>query len=214
MTKQEITKQAIGRLFIVAAPSGGGKTSLVQRVVCCVDDIAVSVSHTTRDQRPGEIDGVHYYFTTENAFNQMIQTEQFIEYARVFDYSYGTSRAEIHDRLQQGTDVVLDIDWQGAAQIKRCFPDAVSIFILPPSLDVLKKRLMDRQRDNHGVICDRMARAHAELSHYDEFDYLIVNEDFEKAADELAAIVKVNRLRLSRQVHQQRKLLSFLLKSQ
>ena len=206
-----MTKQLMGSLFIVAAPSGGGKTSLVKHLISDLTDIVVSTSHTTRDQRPGDTDGSHYFFTDEVTFIDMIHTGQFMEYARVFDHYYGTSHAEINGRLNQGIDVVLDIDWQGAAQIKRFFPDAASVFIIPPSLEVLKKRLTDRQRDNHGVIRDRMKRARDELSHYDEFDYLIVNDDFEKAAAELAAIVTANRLRLSRQICRQRKLLSFLL---
>jgi guanylate kinase len=209
-----MVKQGLGNLFIVAAPSGGGKTSLVKHLVEYLSDIVVSVSHTTRDQRPGEEEGVHYFFTNEVQFAELVQSDQFIEHARVFDRSYGTSRAQIKERLNQGMDVVLDIDWQGAAQIKRHFPEAVSVFILPPSLDVLGQRLRDRQRDNEAVIHERMRRAKEELSHYVEFDYLIVNDDFEKAAVELMAIVTARRLRFAQQVVRQEKLLSFLLSSQ
>ena len=205
--------QYLGSLFIVAAPSGGGKTSLVKKLVNELADINVSVSHTTRDIRAGEVNSIDYFFVDEPEFQQMIDENAFVEHAQVFNYFYGTSVAQITDRLRAGIDVVLDRDWQGAQQIKRAFADAVSIFIIPPSLDVLKQRLMDRQRDNANVIQDRMQRAHDELSHYAEFDYLIVNDDFDVAATELQAIVIAHRLRMSRQTVQQRKLLSFLLSS-
>lgn len=207
-------EQHLGNLFIVAAPSGGGKTSLVKQLVSRMEGIVVSVSHTTRDKRPGEIDGSHYYFIDEPQFENMIHQGAFIEHARVFDHYYGTSHAEIDERLKQGIDVILDIDWQGAAQIKQFFKNTVSIFILPPSLEVLEQRLIDRQRDNLSVIQNRMQRAHAEMSHYKEFDYLIVNDDFEKAVMELSAIITTYRLKRERQVYMQRKLLSFLLASQ
>ena len=203
-----------GNLFIVAAPSGGGKTSLVKELVNSLENIVVSVSHTTRKIRPGEKDGVDYFFLEEQAFLRMVADSAFVEHARVFDHFYGTSSAQITDRLQAGIDVVLDIDWQGAEQIRRRFATAVSVFVIPPSLQVLKKRLMDRQQDNEEVISGRMQRAQDELSHYPEFDYLIVNDDFSKAASELRAIVIANRMRMVRQVEQQRKLLSFLLSSQ
>lgn len=203
--------QCLGNLFIVAAPSGGGKTSLVKKLVQELADIDVSVSHTTRDVRLNEVDGSDYFFIDEPEFQRMIDEDAFVEHARVFNHLYGTSVAQIKDRLRMGKDVVLDIDWQGAQQIKRLFADAVSVFIIPPSLEVLKQRLLDRQRDDMQVIKDRMQRAHDELSHYDEFDYLIVNDDFEIAAAELQSIVITQRLRMSRQKLQQRKLLSFLL---
>jgi guanylate kinase len=209
-----VAEQNLGSLFIVAAPSGGGKTSLVQKLVGHLDDILVSVSHTTRDKRTGEVDGKDYFFTEEHQFLEMAAQGEFVEHARVFDYLYGTSKLQIEKNLAEGTDVVLDIDWQGAAQIKQQFPDAVTIFILPPSLDVLKRRLMARQRDNMDVIADRMQRACDELSHYDVFDYLIVNDNFNQAAAELRAIVISNRLRATRQIQKQDKLLSFLLSSQ
>ncbi len=205
--------QCLGSLFIVAAPSGGGKTSLVKKLVRELVDIDLSVSHTTRDIRPGEINGVDYFFVDEPEFQRMIDAGAFVEHARVFNHLYGTSVVQIQERLRAGTDVVLDIDWQGAQQIKRLFEDAVSVFIIPPSLDVLKQRLMDRRRDDAQVIQDRMQQARDEMSHYIEFDYLIVNDDFEIAASELQAIVVAHRLRMSRQVVQQRKLLSFLLSS-
>jgi guanylate kinase len=203
-----------GNLFIVAAPSGGGKTSLVKKLVDSLEGIAVSVSHTTRKKRPGEVDGVDYFFVNEPAFMHMVEESAFIEHAQVFNHFYGTSAEQITERLRAGIDIVLDIDWQGAEQIKHAFPNAVSIFVIPPSVDVLKKRLMDRRQDDDQVIASRMQSACDELSHYPEFDYLIVNDDFAKAADELKAIVVAHRLRMSRQVGQQRQLLSFLLSSQ
>lgn len=200
-----------GSLFIVAAPSGGGKTSLVKKLVQTLPGIDVSISHTTRDMRPTEVNGADYFFVNDIEFQRMVNEHAFVEHAHVFHHSYGTSVAQINDRLHAGTDVVLDIDWQGAQQIKRAFSDAVSVFIIPPSLDILNQRLMDRQRDNTDVIADRMQQASEELRHYAEFDYLIVNDDFNQAAIELQAIVLAHRLRMARQSVQQRKLLSFLL---
>lgn len=203
-----------GNLYIVAAPSGGGKTSLVKNLVDTLDHIAVSISHTTRAIRPGEQNGVDYFFVAENEFLDMVNNNAFIEHARVFNRLYGTCSEQITQRLENGIDVVLDIDWQGAEQIRRRFNDAVSVFIVPPSLEVLKQRLMNRGQDNPEVISDRMIKAQDEMSHYPEFDYLIVNDDFEKAAMELRAIVIANRLRMPAQVNKQAKLLSFLMSSQ
>lgn len=204
----------LGNLFIVAAPSGGGKTSLVKKLIETLDDIEVSISHTTRTMRPGEQNGVDYFFTDEKEFRGMIENGAFLEYAKVFNHLYGTSLAQITDRLNAGIDVVLDIDWQGAEQIRRFFPNAVSIFIIPPSLEALKQRLLGRKQDNDEVIRDRMRKAQDELSHYSEFDYLIVNDSFENAAWELGAIVVADRQRIERQVNKQSKLLSFLMSSQ
>jgi guanylate kinase len=206
-----MTDNCAGNLYIVAAPSGGGKTSLVRHLVTTLDNIEVSVSHTTRAIRPGEADGVDYFYINEEHFIQMINEKLFIENAQVFSHHYGTSLAQISDRLKRGIDVVLDIDWQGAGQIKHLFPHAVSVFIIPPSLDALKQRLLNRRQDKQTVISDRMIKAQDELSHYQEFDYLIVNDDFEHAAFELRAVVIANRLLTRRQVNKQAKLLSFLL---
>lgn len=203
-----------GNLFIVAAPSGGGKTSLVRKLVETLEQIEVSISHTTRAMRPGEKHGVDYFFVDDQEFINMINDNAFLEHAQVFNHLYGTSMAQIRERLAHGIDVVLDIDWQGAVQIRGLFPDAVSVFIIPPSIEVLKHRLMNRRQDKNEIISDRMKKAQDELSHYPEFDYLIVNDNFEHAAFELASIVIANRLRRERQVKKQSKLLSFLLLSQ
>lgn len=203
-----------GQFFIVAAPSGGGKTSLVKALVGDMDHIVVSISHTTRKKRPMEVDGVDYFFVDEPAFMSLVNDGAFLEHARVFGHLYGTSEGQITDRLQAGIDVVLDIDWQGAEQIRRAFPDAISIFVVPPSLAELKKRLMDRQQDKEEIIAERMQRARDELIHYPEFDYLIVNDAFETAAMALKSIVTSHRLTMARQSKRQRKLLSFLLQTQ
>nr|WP_133136000.1 guanylate kinase [Legionella rowbothamii] len=204
----------LGNLFIVAAPSGGGKTSLVRNLIETLEQIEVSISHTTRGMRPGEAHGVDYFFVDEGQFTAMINAGSFIEHAQVFSHLYGTSKTQICERLARGIDVVLDIDWQGAAQIKKNFPEAVSIFIIPPSIEVLKERLTNRGQDNDEIIRGRMKKAQDELSHYSEFDYLIVNDTFEHAAADLRTIVLANRLRIERQVNKQAKLLSFLMSSQ
>ena len=204
----------IGNLYIVAAPSGGGKTSLVKNLIGSLDGIEVSISHTTRPMRPGEKNGVDYFFVEQDEFIEMVNNNAFIEHAQVFNCLYGTSSEQITERLNNGIDVVLDIDWQGAEQIRRVFSTAVSIFVSPPSLDVLKQRLTDRKQDKPEIIKDRMVKAQDELSHYPEFDYLIVNDEFEKAAFELRSIVITNRLRMTRQVNKQAKLLSLLMSSQ
>lgn len=206
-----MSKKYIGNLYIVAAPSGGGKTSLVKALVESMDDIDVSVSHTTRAKRPGEAHGVDYFFIDQSEFMTMLHEHAFIEHAEVFGHSYGTSKSQIEDRLHRGIDVVLDIDWQGAEQIKRIFESAVCIFIVPPSLEALRERLNSRSQDNEDTIVSRMQSAQDELSHYGSFDYLIVNDVFSCALFELKSIVIANRLRMARQVEKQRQLLSFLL---
>lgn len=203
-------KKAPGNLFIVAAPSGGGKTSLVKQMVSSLDHIAISVSHTTRKIRPREQDGVDYFFISHQEFETMISKGAFVEYAHVFNHYYGTSVEQIKERLETGMDVVLDIDWQGASQIKQLFPDSVTVFVLPPSLAVLEQRLEDRGQDNEQVIAARMQEAKNELAHYRDFDYLIVNDKFEQAVDELRSIVLANRLSIARQTTKLATLLSFL----
>jgi guanylate kinase len=203
-----------GNVFIVAAPSGGGKTSLVKRLIASLPTIEVSISHTTRKPRPGEQDGVDYFFISEDQFITMINNNAFVEHARVFNHYYGTSVAQIHARLKHGIDVILDIDWQGAQQIKKMFPMAVSVFVVPPSLTVLQQRLQDRRQDDTAVISTRMQQAQDDLSHYTEFDYLILNDNFEQASCELKAIVIANRVNFARQAEKIRKLLSLLIPAQ
>lgn len=201
----------LGQLYIVAAPSGGGKTSLVNRLIQSMPGIELSVSHTTRLPRPKESNGQDYFFVNKPEFEAMITQHDFLEYAKVFDNYYGTSKKQIEARLAAGIDVVLDIDWQGAQQIRVIMPSVISIFLLPPSLQALRERLENRQQDNQLVINNRMKQAQDELEHYDEFDYLIVNEEFDLALNQLKSIVTAERLKRARQVIKQRKLLSFLL---
>lgn len=177
-------------LYVVAAPSGGGKTSLINALLRLDDHLRLSISHTTRPPRPHEVDGQHYYFISDEEFARRVEEKAFLEHARVYDHSYGTSREQVQCQLDQGFDVMLDIDWQGAAQIRRSFPDCRSIFILPPSLDELHKRLASRGQDSPEVIERRMRKAHSELSHAREFDYMIVNDDFEAALHDLHAIIR------------------------
>lgn len=200
-----------GKLFIVAAPSGGGKTSLVKHLTSHLADIEVSISHTTREKRPREQHGIDYFFVDDETFKQMVANDQFVEHAQVFNHFYGTSIEQIKARLAMGIDIVLDIDWQGAQQIKASFTNAVGIFIIPPSLAALEERLRQRKQDSTMVIEKRMQQAKDELSHYQEFDYIIVNDHFDKAALELQAIVMASRLECARQQKRHHNLLSKLL---
>jgi len=178
------------KLYVVAAPSGGGKTSLINALLQLDDKLRLSVSHTTRPPRGHEKDGQHYYFVSENEFARLVAANAFLEHAQVYDHRYGTSRDQAQRQLDQGFDVMLDIDWQGAAQIRQAFPDCHSIFILPPSLEVLHQRLSSRGQDSPEVIARRMQKARSELSHASEFDYMIVNDDFEAALHDLHSIVR------------------------
>ncbi len=187
-----------GTLFIVSAPSGAGKTTLVRELIESLDGIQVSVSHTTRGQRRGEVDGVNYHFVTVDEFEAMIARGEFFEYARVFDNFYGTSRPAVEALLEAGQDVILEIDWQGARQVREQMTDAVSIFILPPSRDELERRLANRGTDEHATIARRMRDAVSEMSHYDEYDYLVINDDFTTALRELQSLVISRRLSLAR----------------
>lgn len=205
-----MTFSYLGRLIIVSAPSGGGKTSLVKKLVKDLDNVEISISHTTRQKRPGEKNGIDYFFVNQEEFQGMIEEKAFIEHAIVFGHYYGTSIAQIKAKLQAGIDVVLDIDWQGAQQIKQIFSDALSVFILPPSLQILKQRLLSRRQDHMDIVMDRMRLAQSELCHFSEFDYVIINDDFEKAAFELQTIIIANRLTCQRQMVRQKELLSFL----
>ncbi|MGE4532492.1 guanylate kinase [Halomonas sp.] len=183
-----------GTLFIVSAPSGAGKTSLVRELIESLDGIQVSVSHTTRARREGEVDGVNYHFVDVPGFEAMIERGEFFEYARVFDNYYGTSRPAVQAALAAGQDVILEIDWQGARQVRAQMPEAVSVFILPPSREELERRLAGRGTDEHAVIARRMRDAVSEMSHHDEYDYLVINDDFTTALDELRALVVSRRL--------------------
>ncbi|MGM0913711.1 MAG: guanylate kinase [Pseudomonadota bacterium] len=183
-----------GTLFVVSAPSGAGKTSLVRELVESLDGIQVSVSHTTRPRREGEVDGVNYHFVDVPDFEAMIERGEFFEYARVFDNYYGTSRPAVQAALSAGQDVILEIDWQGARQVRQQLPDAVSVFILPPSREELERRLSGRGTDEHAVIERRMRDAVSEMAHHDEYDYLVINDDFTTALDELRALVVSCRL--------------------
>ena len=200
-------------LYVVSAPSGAGKTSLVNALVESTSNICVSVSHTTRAKRPGEIEGVHYYFVSQKEFELLIKTQAFLEYAEVFqqDY-YGTTRAFVTEKLSQNIDVVLEIDWQGAQQIRKIFPEIITIFILPPSREALIERLEHRARDDENTIKQRMAQARNEISHYHEFDYMIINDQFEEALADLKAIVCAERLRQRQQQKRYMPLIAELLR--
>jgi len=202
---------SIGNLYIISAPSGAGKTSLVRSVLASVPQLAVSVSHTTRPMRPGERDGEDYFFVSHEEFQNMINGLAFLEHAQVFDNFYGTAQQTVIDQLHGGLDVILEIDWQGAAQVKSLFPDSVSIFILPPSIEVLGQRLRSRGQDDEATVRRRMRDAVAEISHYPEYDYLLVNDDFGQASLELSSVIIANRLALSAQQTRLEPLLSALL---
>ena len=183
-----------GKLFIITAASGTGKTSLVKELLATTDNLTVSVSHTTRAPRPGESDVTHYHFTTVDAFKQMIDESAFLEYAQVFNNFYGTTRQAVERLLHEGVDVILEIDWQGALQVKEKFSDAVMIFILPPSRDALRSRLSGRGQDSDEVIEKRLAGSLTEMRQYDKFDYVVINDDFAEALADLQTIIKSHRL--------------------
>ncbi|MHB9020682.1 MAG: guanylate kinase [Halothiobacillus sp.] len=189
----------LGQLFIISAPSGAGKTSLIKALRAQMPDLGLSVSHTTRPMRTGEIDGQHYHFVSVAQFEALVAAGAFAEHARVFDNYYGTSKAAIDDVLAQGRDLILEIDWQGAAQVRRLFPDVLSIFILPPSLDDLAVRLATRAQDDAHVIARRLAEASREMQEYPHYDYLIINDDFSRALSQLRCIFETERLRTLRQ---------------
>ena len=211
MTKTSNDSQSFGALYVVAAPSGAGKTSLVKQLLETTVNIAVSVSHTTRQPRPGEVDGEHYHFVDVATFEKMRDDKQFLEHAQVFDNFYGTSRQAVDSLLHKGMDVILEIDWQGAQQVRELYPECKSIFILPPSREALKERLCSRGQDDEAVIERRMKDAVAEISHYHEFDYLVINDNFDEALEELRAIVLANRQLIDRQSQSREQLLQDLL---
>ena len=188
-----------GTLFIVSAPSGAGKSSLEKALLQRVDGIERSISHTTRAPRPGERDGVDYHFVSREEFEQMVARGEFLEYATVFDNMYGSLRSLVEEKLRAGIDVIMDMDWQGARQVREAMPDVVTIFILPPSLEELRRRLEGRGQDSEEVIQRRMQKARDEIAHYVEYDYLVVNDDFDTATQQLEHIVRASRLRLGPQ---------------
>lgn len=193
------TAQKIGTLYTVSAPSGAGKTSLVKALVESTENMTVSVSHTTRAMRPGEKDGVNYHFVEESQFLAMAENEDFLEHAKVFTNFYGTSRSYVTEALNQGLDVILEIDWQGAKQVREKLPETISIFILPPSRKALHERLTGRGQDDNGTIQRRMAEAKGEISHYHEANFLIINDKFEHALKEFRSITDSQRLTLEKQ---------------
>ncbi len=188
-----------GTLYIVSAPSGAGKTSLVKALLEQDTQVRVSVSHTTRAMRPGEQNGIDYNFITMDQFDALIAENLFLEYADVFTNKYGTSRVWVEDELNRGVDVILEIDWQGAQQVRALMPDAVSVFILPPSQEELRKRLTGRGQDGEEVIDLRMSQAVNEMVHYNEFDYVVINDEFSTALAHLQAVLTSQRLRLAAQ---------------
>lgn len=202
-----------GRLYVVSAPSGAGKTSLVAALLEADSNIEVSISHTTRAPRPGEEDGVNYHFATIAEFEKIIEDDGFLEHAKVFDNYYGTSKSSLEQRLAAGIDVILEIDWQGAQQVRKLMPDTLSIFILPPSKSALRERLQGRGQDSEEIIERRMSDATSESSHYNEFDYLVINDDFDTALSELQTIFKSNRLLTPAQTAQYKEILDELLSS-
>lgn len=200
-----------GTLYTVSAPSGAGKTSLVRALLDSVSRLELSVSHTTRPRRAGEVDGTDYFFVDADAFDGMVAEGAFLEHARVFDHQYGTSRRAVEDKLLTGSDVLLEIDWQGARQIREAVAGAVSIFVLPPSREALEDRLRDRGQDTDEIIARRMAAAIDEMRHYDEADYLVVNDDFAEALADLQAVIRSGRIRRSRQAADRAELIRALL---
>ena len=178
------------RVLVLSAPSGAGKSSLARALADADPHVAFCVSHTTRARRPGETDGVHYHFVGRREFEAMVDAGEFLEHARVFDRSYGTSRGALRAGLAQGRDVVLDIDWQGARQVREAFPEAVSVFILPPSIEALRSRLVGRGQDSAEAVERRMRDARADVAHYGEFDHVVINDDFDRALARLRAILR------------------------
>lgn len=204
--------QTRGNLFILSAPSGAGKSSLINALLKKHADMKVSVSHTTRAPRPGEENGVHYHFASTDEFKALIAKDDFFEWAQVFDNYYGTSKQAIESQLDAGIDVFLDIDWQGAQQVRKIMPSVQTIFILPPSKAELEQRLNNRGQDSQEIIAGRMAQAQSETSHYNEYDFVIVNDDFDTALTDIETIVMAQRLTLKMQSVRHQSLLNSLLK--
>jgi len=189
-----------GNLFIVTAPSGAGKTSLVGALLADDPHVKLSISCTTRAPRPGEVDGVNYHFVTKEEFMRMLGAGEFLESAEVHGSFYGTSQKWVEEQLQAGEDILLEIDWQGAAQVRKLFPNTISIFILPPSVEELDRRLNKRGQDSVEVIAVRLANAREEISHVGEFDYVIINDEFDAALQDLRAVIQAQRLTTAKQL--------------
>ncbi|RRV64774.1 guanylate kinase [Stutzerimonas stutzeri] len=200
-----------GTLYIVSAPSGAGKTSLVKALVDAQPQVRVSVSHTTRAMRPGEVDGVNYHFVSREEFLARLERNEFLEHAEVFGNLYGTSQRWLEQTLAEGYDLILEIDWQGAQQVRRLMPQAKSIFILPPTQEALRQRLNNRGQDSDEIIEKRMREAVSEMSHYVEYDYLVINDDFAHALIDLQSIFRANQLKQQSQQQRHARLLSELL---
>ncbi|SMN00064.1 Guanylate kinase [uncultured Candidatus Thioglobus sp.] len=201
----------MANLFVISAPSGCGKTSLIKALIEKTDQLCVSVSHTTRVARAGEIHGENYFFVSKETFEQINADEGFIESAQVFDNYYGSAKQTVKDLLEKDQDVILEIDWQGARQVEKSFPNLISIFILPPSVKTLRERLTGRGQDDSAVIERRMQDAVSEMQHYDEFDYLVINDDFNVALNDLSTIVNSQRLNFQQQTSKYQPLLKTLI---
>jgi guanylate kinase len=189
-----------GSLILVSAPSGAGKTSLVKSVLDADPRVVVCVSHTTRAKRDGERDGENYYFVNDSEFDRMIAAEEFLEHANVFGRRYGSSKQEVNERRKQGQDVILEIDWQGADQVRTLLPDAMSIFILPPTIVELEHRLRARGQDSQQAIDTRLAEAKTDISQAARYDYLVINDNFEQAHEDLLSVIRANRQDRARQL--------------
>ncbi len=184
-----------GNIFVISAPSGAGKSSLVKALCKKDNKIQASISHTTREMRPGDIHGVHYFFVSSNEFEKMLRQNKFLEYAKVYDNFYGTHIDSMKKTQANGQDIILEIDNQGASQVKQIFANAILIYILPPSIDELKKRLINRNTDSNETIEKRLSQAQKDISHANEFDYIVINDNFATALDELYSIIMVSRLK-------------------
>jgi guanylate kinase len=205
-------QQIIGNVYIIAAASGTGKTSLVKFLIESLDDIAISISHTTRPMRKDEREQESYFYVSEQEFKKMIDQNAFLEYAKVFDHYYGTSKEWVEWQIKKSKDVILEIDWQGAQQIKQQYPQSISIFILPPSKEELRRRLESRNQDNQDVIAKRLAAAHEEIAHCSDFDYIVINDKFDIALVDLRSIIRSHRMQKKVQIIKYQNLLAELIK--
>jgi len=197
----------LGNLYVIAAPSGTGKTTLVKALVDCMSKITVSISHTTRPKRVNEMHGINYYFISHAEFEHMLAHNDFLEHAMIFDHLYGTAKSWVQETLEKGIDVILEIDWQGHQQIRQLFPNAIGIFILPPSMDELRERLVKRNQDDPLIIKKRLADAKETVLHIHEFDYIVINDDFDQALHDLKTIIESGRFLQKHQIHKFNKLI-------